>query len=41
MGTTGKGYPYPEDTDPVAQGAQAIKRQRTQETLFDAIAHCS
>ena len=25
MGTTTKGYPYPEDTDPTAQGAQAIK----------------
>lgn len=25
MGTTASGYPYPEDTDPVAQGAQAIK----------------
>lgn len=25
MGTTPNGYPYPEDGDPVAQGAQAIK----------------
>lgn len=25
MGTTSSGLPYPEDTDPVAQGAQAIK----------------
>ncbi len=25
MGTTTKGIPFPEDTDPVAQGAQAIK----------------
>ena len=25
MGTTPNGYPYPEDTDPVAAGAQAIK----------------
>jgi hypothetical protein len=25
MGTTSKGYPFPEDTDPIAQGAQAIK----------------
>lgn len=25
MGTTSRGYPYPEDTDPVAQGAQAIQ----------------
>jgi hypothetical protein len=25
MGTTASGYPYPEDTDLLAQGAQAIK----------------
>jgi hypothetical protein len=25
MGTTPKGFPYPEDTDLVSQGAQAIK----------------
>ena len=25
MGTTTNGYPYPEDTDPVAQGAQGIR----------------
>lgn len=25
MGTTAKGYPYPEDTDLQSQGAQAIK----------------
>lgn len=25
MGTTTKGYPYPEPTDPVAQGADVIK----------------
>jgi hypothetical protein len=25
MGTTANGYPYPEDTDPVTGGAQAIK----------------
>jgi hypothetical protein len=29
MGTTAKGYPYPEDSDPVAQGAQAIKALAT------------
>lgn len=29
MGTTTNGYPYPEDTDPVAQGAQAIKSLAT------------
>src|SRR4051812_34436745 len=33
MGTTTSGYPYPEDGDPVAQGAQAIKAlaQKTEE----------
>lgn len=33
MGTTTSGYPYPEDSDPVAQGAQAIKAlaQKTEE----------
>lgn len=25
MGTTAKGYPYPEPTDPIAAGADAIK----------------
>lgn len=29
MGTTPNGYPYPEDTDPVAAGAQAIKAVAT------------
>lgn len=29
MGTTGRGYPYPEPTEPVAQGADAIKALAT------------
>lgn len=29
MGTTPKGYPYPEDTDLLSQGAQAIKALAT------------